>query len=294
ACERRIDAIIALGGGSAIGLAKATSHALEQPAETADTADPLAPPGVPIIAIPTTYAGSEMTAVYGVTRTEEGTARKVAVREPRITPRLVIYDPLLTLSMPPSVTAGTGINAVAHCVEALYSPARNPLATAAALGGLRMLARALPTCVVDGADVAAHCEALAGAWLAGTALAHVTMCLHHGICHVLGGSAGLAHGDANGVMLPHVMRFNLEAVAPLLAPAAVALGGAEPDAAEAVRLVAELTKRLGLPQRLRDLGVAEERLPELARIAFENRTVRNNPKPITSVAQIEELLRTAW
>ncbi|HEX8733044.1 MAG TPA: iron-containing alcohol dehydrogenase, partial [Ktedonobacterales bacterium] len=167
-------------------------------------------------------------------------------------------------------------------------------ATAAALGGLRMLARALPACVDDGADVAARSEALAGAWLAGTALAHVTMCLHHGICHVLGGSAGLAHGDANGVMLPHVMRFNLEVVAPQLAPAAVALGAAEPDAAEAVRLVAALTLRLGLPQRLRDLGVAEERLPELARIAFENRTVRNNPKPITSVAQIEKLLRAAW
>ncbi|HEX8732928.1 MAG TPA: iron-containing alcohol dehydrogenase, partial [Ktedonobacterales bacterium] len=172
--ERGVDAIIALGGGSAIGLAKATSHALEQPGDTADTSDPLAPPRAPIIAIPTTYAGSEMTAVYGITRVEEGTPRKLTTREPRITPRLVIYDPLLTLSMPPGATAGTGINAVAHCVEALYSDSRNPRATAAALGGLRMLARALPACVDDGADVAARSEALAGAWLAGTALAHVT------------------------------------------------------------------------------------------------------------------------
>ncbi len=122
------------------------------------------------------------------------------------------------------MTAGTGINAVAHCIEALYSITRNPLATAAALGGLRALASALPACVADGADLAARGEALAGAYLAGTALAHVTMGLHHGICHVLGGSAGLAHGDANGVMLPHVMRFNLDATAPQLALAAEPLG----------------------------------------------------------------------
>lgn len=288
--ERDVDAIIALGGGSAVGLAKATSHALE--GRLASDLPALA--RVPVIAIPTTYAGSEMTAVYGVTRVEDGVARKITASEPRVTPRLVIYDPLLTLSMPPAVTAGTGINAVAHCIETLYSVTRNPLATAAALGGLRALAAALPACVDDGADVAARGEALVGAYLAGTALAHVTMGLHHGICHVLGGSAGLAHGDANGVMLPHVMRFNLDATAAQLAPAAVALGGAEADAAEAVRLVAALTQRLGLPQRLRDLGVAEERLPELARIAFENRTVQSNPKPITSVAQIEELLRAAW
>lgn len=298
ATQQRVDAIIALGGGSAIGLAKATSHALE-PGATPDPSSPLQQPHIPILAIPTTYAGSEMTPVYGVTRAEDGVARKVTVSDHRVTPGLVIYDPLLTLSAPPQVTAGTGINAVAHCIEALYSITRNPLATAAALGGLRALASALPACVVDGADRAARSEALAGAYLAGTALAHVTMGLHHGICHVLGGSAGLAHGDANGVMLPHVLRFNLEATAPQLAQAAEPLGavsaGQSADAAaEVVRRIAALTERLGLPQRLRTLGVTEERLPELARIAFANRTIHNNPKPITSVAQIEELLRAAW
>lgn len=301
AAQQRVDALIALGGGSAIGLAKATSHTLERQLSAApDTpATPNQQPHIPIIALPTTYAGSEMTAVYGVTRIEDGVPRKVTVSDHRVTPRLVIYDPLLTLSAPPQVTAGTGINAVAHCVEALYSITRNPLASAAALSGLRALASALPACVADGGDRAARGEALVGAYLAGTALAHVTMGLHHGICHVLGGSAGLAHGDANAVMLPHVLRFNLTATASELAPAAEALGAAAAgqsaeDAAEVVRRVAALTKRLGLPQRLRGLGIARERLPELARIAFANRTIHNNPKPITSVAQLEELLQAAW
>ena len=122
------------------------------------------------------------------------------------------------------MTAGTGINAVAHCIEALYSIKRNPLSSAAALAGLRSIAHALPRCYVAGDDVEARSEVLSGSFLAGTALSNVAMGLHHGICHVLGGATGVAHGDANSVMLAHVMRFNLDATAPQLAQAAEAMG----------------------------------------------------------------------
>lgn len=141
---------------------------------------------------------------------------------------------------------------------------------------------------------------LTGAFLAGTALSNVAMGLHHGICHVIGGATGAAHGDANSVMLPYVMRFNLDATAAQLALAAEAMGGVvggqsvEEAAASAVQLVADWVEQMRLPRRLRDIGVREEQLPELARMAFASRTVQNNPKPITDAAQIEELLQRAW
>jgi alcohol dehydrogenase class IV len=294
-----VDAVIGLGGGSAIGTAKAASRALDQRrAERYGSRVAGAP--VVVVAIPTTYAGSEMTPVYGVTRLVEGAPRKLTTSDPLAVPRLVLYDPLLTLDLPPRVAAGTGINAAAHCVEALYSITRNPLATAAALAGLRAIAHALPICYAAGDDRAARARMLEGAYLAGTALAGVKMGLHHGICHVLGGVTGAAHGDLNAVMLPHVMRFNLDAAAPQLALATAALGVAtagmgEREAAEqGARAVAGWAEDMRLPTRLRDLGVRAEQLPELAALGYVNTTVRNNPRPIQRAAEIETLLRAAW
>lgn len=302
AARHDVDAIIALGGGSAIGVAKAASLTLEErrTGRPARAVFPTDQPLVPTIAIPTTYAGSEMTPVYGVTREVDGVSNKITVNDPKITPKLVIYDPLLTLDLPPRVTAGTGINAVAHCIEALYSITSNPLSSAAALAGLRALSRSLLRCCDDGVDIEAREEALSGAFLAGTALSNVAMGLHHGICHVIGGATGAAHGDANSVMLPYVMRFNLDATAPQLAQAAEALGipagGRDPEkaAASAAHMVADWVEQMRLPRRLREIGVQEEMLPELARMAFASRTVHNNPKPITDVAQLEALLRETW
>lgn len=296
AAEHQVDAVIGLGGGSAIGTAKAVAVALgEQRAEQrADQST------VAVIAIPTTYAGSEMTPVYGVTRQVDGVARKMTVTNPKAAPRLTIYDPLLTLDLPPRMTAGTGINAIAHCIEALYSIKRNPLSSAAALAGLRSISRALPRCYAHGDDVEARSEMLSGSFLAGTALSNVAMGLHHGICHVLGGTTGVAHGDANSVMLAHVIRFNLDTTAPQLAQAAAAMGVntagmSDEEAAEAAaQLVDELVIEMQLPRRLRDLGIREEQLPALAQLAFANRTVQNNPKPIVDAAQLEALLREAW
>ncbi len=296
------DVLIALGGGSPIGLAKATAQALEQRRSgvPARAAYPTDQPHVPVVAIPTTYAGSEMTAIYGVTRLIDGVARKTTVTDPKVAAKLVIYDPLLTLDLPDELTASTGINALAHCVEALYSITRNPLSTAAALGGARAIARALPRCYADGKNVEARSEMLLGAHLAGASLAGVAMALHHGICHVLGGTAGVPHGVANSIMLPYAMRFNLDATAAELAQFAEMIGIArdgrgDTAVAEAgIEHVAALIAQLNLPQRLRDAGVPEAALPQLAELAFQSRTVQNNPKPISAISEMEALLRTAW
>ncbi|MBC7812851.1 MAG: iron-containing alcohol dehydrogenase, partial [Burkholderiales bacterium] len=158
--QNNIDAVIGVGGGSPLGMAKAVSLGLEGRrigVEAAQSHYPPVPPRVPSIAIPTTYAGSEMTPTYGITRVmEDGSTRKVTVRDDKIPPKLVIYDPALTLDLPPSVTAATGINALAHCVEALYSINRNPLSTAAALSGIKTIAGSLLRCYQHGDDLEAR------------------------------------------------------------------------------------------------------------------------------------------
>jgi alcohol dehydrogenase class IV len=298
----QIDGVIGFGGGSAIGMAKAVSRALEK--KRSGTQEyPIAPiqqPLVPVIAIPTTYAGSEMTPVYGVTRQIDGEPRKVTVTDVRVTPKLTLYDPLLTLQLSPEMTASTGINALAHCIEALYSITRNPFSTAAALQGIRSINSALPRCYAAGNDVEARAEMLTGSFLAATALAHVTMAIHHGLCHVLGGTAGVPHGVANSIILPHAMRFNLDATAHQLAQVAEAMGIGtagtivEAAAEDVIQQIYRLIRQLNLPQHLRDVGVQEADLPRLAQIAFQSRTVQSNPKPVRDAGEIEAILRAAW
>jgi alcohol dehydrogenase class IV len=276
-------------------MAKAASYALEakRTAAPARAVPPTAQPLIPVVAIPTTYAGSEMTPVYGVTHTAESPPRKITVSDPRIAPKLILYDPRLTLDLPPEVTASTGINAMAHCVEALYSLSRPPAALAAATEGLRHLARALLQCYHFGDDLEARTGMLLGSHLAGVALAGVKMGLHHGLCHVLGGSAGVPHGVANGIVLPHAMRFNADATPGWGPRAAESLGLSTLTAEAAAQRVFELIGDLHLPQRLRDAQVPAGDLPRLARLACQSRTVQNNPKPVTE-AQLTELLGTMW
>ncbi len=303
AAAHHADALLGLGGGSAIGLAKAVSAALEaqRTGRPARAACPTDQPLVPVIAIPTTYAGSEMTAVYGVTESDGAAGtRKVTYADPKYAPKLVVYDPALTLDLPPEVTATTGLNALAHGIEAVYSSRRTPLATAAALAGVRHIGTALPRCYANGADLAARTELLLGAHLAGAALAGVAMGLHHGLCHVLGGAAGVPHGVANGLVLPHALRFNFDAVTPELAQVAAALGVTAASAGEAALAQAgldhvdALIAGLGVPRRLRDVGVRREDFPRLAELALHSGAVRANPTPVTSAAQLIGLLEAAW
>jgi alcohol dehydrogenase class IV len=268
---RKIDLVVAVGGGSAIGLGKAVCYRT----------------GVPQIAVPTTYAGSEMTPVLGVTDVAEG--RKRTVSDPSIMPRVVLYDPEATVALPPATTASTGINALAHAIEAVYSPAAAPFVAPVALEAVSAIRVALPRCVQDGRDLDARTDMLRAAFLAGFALAHAGMGVHHGLCHSLGGRFGIPHGVANAIVLPHAMRYNADAVAPEFVRLAGALGAASaPDA------VFDLIASLGLPQRLREVGLDHDDLAVVADDAMGSRAVAGNPKPIRTPDQLLEILRSAW
>ena len=296
--ESGCDVVIGLGGGSAIGLAKAVSYELSAGQHFKQHTTDL---DIPIIAIPTTYAGSEMTPVFGVTRQESGgTKRKITRRDGRITPIVALYDPLLTLDLPPELTAASGVNALAHCIEAVYSKTRNPLSTASALRGIELIKKALPVCVKDGQNLTARSELLEGAHLAGLALATVSMGIHHGTGHVLGGTAGVPHGVANCIVLPHAMRFNADTVPEQLADVAEALGvprNGRSDyemAIAAADLAREFIGQLDMPQQLREAGVEKALLPRLAQNVLLSKAVLNNPKPVNSESQALTFLEGMW
>jgi maleylacetate reductase len=251
------DGCVAVGGGSAIGLGKAI--ALRH--------------GLPIIAVPTTYAGSEMTPVWGLT--ENGAKR--TGRDRRVLPRSVLYDATLTVSLPPEMSLTSGINAIAHAAEALYAPDLTPLIALQAEEGVRALAAALPRVLADGADLDARSDAQYGAWLCGTCLAACTMGLHHKLCHTLGGTLDLPHSATHTVVLPYVLAFNS-------APAALrrALDTDNP---------ADLLWRLGGEGSLRGLGMHEQDIDRIAdQVAAASYA---NPRPATR-DDLVALLRAAW
>ena len=273
----KIEVVVALGGGSAMGVGKGV----------------VSGEGRTLIAIPTTYAGSEMTPVFGTTDRAE--RRKMVRRDDAVLPKLVIYDPEVTLELSPELTATTAINALAHCVEACYARRVNPLVPPVALEGIRRIVRSLPLSITNGRNLDAREDLLTGAYLAGFSIGNATMALHHGICHVLGGRTGVAHGVLNTIMLPHVMQFNADAVPDAMSAIAEAMeaGARTRDFAAAPRGVAALVASLPVPKRLRDAGVPEAILDEVGTEAAGNATVRNNPKPVTD-ADLRELLHRAW
>ncbi len=302
AVQYHVDAIIGLGGGSPIGMAKAVSLEFEtKRLGQVQASYPTAQPLIPVIAIPTTYAGSEMTPVFGVTREQpDGSTYKVTVHDPRVPPKVIIYDPELTINLPPEMTAATGINALAHCIEAVYSKTRNPLSTSAALRGIYHIKRSLVSCYRNGEDLGARKEMQLGAHLAGASLATVSMGIHHGTGHVLGGTAGVPHGIANCIVLPHAIRFNADTVPSQLALSAEAMGISREGRNEvemAIELadhVFALISQLGMPQRLRDAGVDKSILPKLAENMLKSEAVRSNPKSVTSVTQTLPYLEAMW
>ena len=260
------DACIAVGGGSTIGLGKAI--ALEF--------------GLPILAVPTTYAGSEMTPIWGLT--EAGVKR--TGRDPKVLPRTVIYDPNLTLTLPADIAGPSGINAIAHCVEALYAENANPITSLMAEEGIRALGRALPRVVAAPGDTEAHSDALYGAWLAGTALGAVGMALHHKLCHTLGGSFGLPHAETHTIVLPHAAAYNRTAAPEAMARIARALG-----VADAPLGLQDLARAVGAKLALKDIGMREADLDRAADIAAANPYY--NPRPVERAA-IRRLLDDAF
>ncbi|HEX9489685.1 MAG TPA: maleylacetate reductase [Stellaceae bacterium] len=260
------DCIVAIGGGSTIGLAKAVA---------VDTK-------LPIIAVPTTYSGSEMTPIYGVT---EGGLKRTA-RDAKAQPRVVIYDPNLTVGLPAQVSGPSGMNAIAHCVEALYAENANPITSLMAAEGLRALARTLPIVVREPENIEARGDALYGAWLAGAALGAVSMGLHHKLCHTLGGSFNLPHAEVHTVILPHATAYNRAAVPEAMRIIAAALG-----AKDAAQGLYDLAKAIGAPLALGDIGMPADGLDRAAQLATENPYY--NPRPVEQEA-VRRLLDDAY
>jgi maleylacetate reductase len=260
------DGVVALGGGSAIDFGKGVS------AET----------GVPVVSIPTTYAGAEWTPYFGI-RAPDRTMRGVGSGAQLAA---VVYDVELTLSLPRAETVGTALNALAHCAEALYVQGHNAEADSHALTGARLIARHLPAVVRVPHDRAERRGLLEGAMHAGMALGGSMLALGHAMAQALGGRYGLPHGAMNAVVLPSALEFNRDVAPDALARLGEALGG---DPVERVRELA----RLGGFERLRDFGVPEQDLPEVAAAAAVRAGAKANPRPVTP-ADVERLLRTVW
>lgn len=259
------DCCVVLGGGSTIGLGKAIALTT----------------GIPVLAVPTTYSGSEMTWVQGFT---EG-GRKRTQFDPKMLPKTVIYDPELTLGLPAATSAASGMNAIAHCVEALYAKETNPVGSLIAEEGIRALAASLPLIVKNPRDMEARSEALYGAWLAGISL-NTGIALHHKLCHTLGGTWNLPHAETHSIILPHAVRYNRDAAPEAMARIARALG-----AKDAAGGLYDLELKLGLQMKLADLGVPQADLERAARIAME--APYPNPAPVTYEGVLA-LLRNAY
>lgn len=265
---RRCDAdcAVAIGGGSTVGLGKAI--ALDS--------------GLPILAIPTTYAGSEMTPIFGLT---EAGVKKTG-RDARVLPKTVIYDPQLTISLPVGLSVTSAINAIAHAAEALYAPDANPIHSLLAEEGIRAIAQGLPRVVADPKNLDARSDCLYGAWLCGATLGGVGMSLHHKLCHTLGGTFNLPHAETHTVVLPHALAYNA-----LAAPEAMQRIARALRVDNAGSGIFDLARNLGAPTALKDIGMPMDGLDRAAELATTNAYA--NPRPLERTA-IRQLLQNAW
>jgi len=295
AASVRADAVLSIGGGSTTGTAKAIALTT----------------GLPIIAVPTTYAGSEVTPVWGLTEssasgTSIGTeqSRKTTGVDHRVLPRTVVYDPELTVTLPADLSAASGLNALAHCVEAFWAPRRNPISSLAAEEGIRALAAGLPAVHADPTDLAARSDLLYGAYLAGSAFAVAGSGLHHKICHALGGAFNLPHAQTHAIVLPEVLAFNAPAAPDAARRIGRALGaGAQANAGhhegadhtgdtDPVRALRELSAGLGIPRGLRELGLREDQIDESVELVAPAVPV-DNPRRADRAA-LREIIHAAW
>jgi len=288
ALDLAADSCVAIGGGSTIGLGKA----LALPADVLAAAGGVASAAgaiSTIFAIPTTFSGSEMTPIFGLT----ANGQKKTGRDARVLPKTVIYDPLLLARLPPAVAGPSGMNAIAHCAEALYAEDANPITSLMAEEGMRALAASLPRVVGSEAEARgeALAEALYGAWLAGSCLGAVGMSLHHKLCHTLGGTFNLPHAETHTIVLPHALRYNRDAAPEAMARMTHALSAAGPGTADPPARLYDLARALGAPLGLRQIGLAAESLDRAAELALRNPYY--NPRPLEPAA-IRQLLQDAW
>ncbi len=263
-----VDGTVAVGGGSTTGLAKAIALEL----------------GTPIVAVPTTYAGSEMTPIWGMS---EGGV-KTTGRDPKVLPRVVIYDPSLLVTLPADTTVASGMNAIAHCIEALYAHDGNPIISMMAEDGMRAIARSLAKAARMPNDLDARSDTLYGAWLAGSVLGATSMALHHKLCHTLGGF-NLPHAEVHTIVLPHAAAYNAPAAGEAMTRAARALGVSDRDAVPGALF--DLAKSCGARMALADVGMKPEDLDRAADLALK--APYPNPRPLERAA-IRQLLDDAF
>lgn len=260
------DGILSVGGGSTIGLGKAIAYRSD----------------LPQLVVPTTYAGSEMTPILG--QTEQGL--KTTLRSPKVLPETVIYDPELMMTLPGFIAGPSGMNAIAHAVEALYAEDANPIISMMAEESIRALSAALPALVGEAGTLEAQAQAVYGAWLAGACLGSVGMAIHHKICHTLGGSFDLNHADIHCLMIPYSTAYNRAAAPEAMTRIARALGS--DDAAAGLY---GLLQRLGNKKSLAEMGLSEADLDKAAELAVQNPYY--NPRPVTKAA-VREMLQAAF
>lgn len=266
--DTQADSIVSIGGGSTIGLGKALSIRT----------------GLYHIAIPTTYAGSEVTPILG----ETDGGRKTTRSDPKILPGTVIYDVDLTMTLPTSLTMTSGVNAIAHAVEALYARNSNPIIRLFAQEGIRALASSLHELVAAPQSPTARSLALYGAWMCGVCLGSVGMSLHHKLCHTLGGSFNLPHSETHAIVLPHAVAYNYSSVPGAMKMLADCLPGSDGDAIAGLNL---LVGGLGVPTALQSVGMKEEDIATAAGIAMSNSYW--NPRVIEE-KPLREVIRRAW
>jgi maleylacetate reductase len=269
--EAGADCLLSVGGGSTTGTAKAI--ALET--------------GLPIIAIPTTYAGSEMTPVWGLTEGE----RKTTGTSRDVLPRIVVYDPELTFSLPPHISGPSAMNAMAHCVEAFWAPGANPISSLVAEEGIGALSRGVLTVVEEPDNAEGRSETLYGSFLAGAAFAVAGSGLHHKICHVLGGAYDLPHADMHTVVLPHAVAFNEPAMPEISRRVERALNETS-DVGGAATGLYDLAEKIGAPKALKDIGMREEDLDDAVSLVLE-KAFDDNPRPVNE-AGVRSILHNAY
>lgn len=262
----KADCTVSIGGGSTTGLGKAL--ALKK--------------GLPNIVIPTSYAGSEMTNIWGITENE----RKTTGRDNKVVPNLTIYDPELTLTLPPEFAGPSGLNAMAQAVVNVASGDANPMVQMMAIEAVRALSHALPLVISEPNNMDARAEALYGASLAGGSLGTGTTSLHHRLCHTFGGTFNTPHAETHTVLLPHSVAYNAKATAQGTAKLAQAMGVDDPALG-----IFNLAKTVGAPTALKDIGIKESDIDRAAEITTE--AAINNPEPVTT-KRVKEMLERAW
>jgi alcohol dehydrogenase class IV len=296
--EFGVQCLVAVGGGSCSDTAKAVALLMAEGGCLADHASRFTPPRqlhvpsllrpkLPIVSVPCTASGAEVTPGLGV---RDANGAKLLFTDPQLASRVVLLDPQANLQVPASLMLSTGMNGVAHCIEGLYSLERSPLAELVALDALQRFAQALPAVHANPLDLDARAQLLYAAHLSGLVLVNARTALHHAVCHAIGSVTGAPHGQANAVLLPHALAFNRPHVVQALQRASAVLPGGQ----DVIDWVARTSAALGVPTRLRDIGVAQDALAVIAQKTMGERGLYFNPRPVSHASEILALLQQAY